>query len=401
MRLEDFDYRLPQELIAQSPVEPRDDSRLMVLDRESGKVSHDRFYNLTQWLRPSDVLVLNRTKVLPARLFGIKEDTGARLEVLLLRPWEGRGVTCEGRGVTCEARGVTCETQIVTWEVLLRPAKRLRVGQTLLFSARVEENGQWTDITDITDTTDTTDSADSADSADTTDSALVQQLRGHLVDVLPNGNRVMEFVCERPFDEVLGRIGRVPLPPYITTELEDRDRYQTVYARETGSVAAPTAGLHFTPELLERVGLMGVEIAEVLLHVGLGTFRPVQCENIREHQMHTEYYEISPETEACLLQAKEQNRRIVAVGTTTARALESWGLGGSHLQSTGWTDIFIYPGYEFRVVDALITNFHFPRSTLLMLVSALAGRERVLAAYDEAVAWQYRFYSFGDAMLIV
>ncbi|MCL1917251.1 MAG: tRNA preQ1(34) S-adenosylmethionine ribosyltransferase-isomerase QueA [Peptococcaceae bacterium] len=369
MKLEDFGYDLPPHLIAQIPIEPRDASRLMVLDRQEGSINHDYFYNLTQWLRPTDILVLNRTKVLPARLVGLKEETGACIEVLLLRP------------VPDPVSRSGC-----VWEVLLRPAKRLKVGQRLVFA--VEERG-----------------------------GSSVQMRGRLLDILSDGNRIMGFEHEGSFEEKLEKLGRMPLPPYITAELEDQERYQTVYARETGSAAAPTAGLHFTPELLRRIRRMGVEILEVLLHVGLGTFRPVQQDNILDHKMHAEYYEIDGETAMRLHQAKAQNRRIVAVGTTVARALESWGLGGggegcgagvgstSGGMSTaqgraGWTDIFIYPGYTFRWVDALVTNFHFPRSTLLMLVSALAGRERILAAYEEAIREEYRFYSFGDGMFI-
>jgi S-adenosylmethionine:tRNA ribosyltransferase-isomerase len=405
LRLVDFDYRLPPELIAQTPVEPRDTSRLMVLDREAGKICHDYFYNLTQWLKPSDVLVLNRTKVLPARLFGFKEDTGARMEVFLLQPYTKAGV----QDLSQLPRISHLGHRASVWEVLLRPAKRLKTGQVLLFSAHVEEG--------MTRSTGGADGSNNDDSSVRMGGVAVE-MRGRLLDILPDGNRVMAFEHEGDFTGILERIGNVPLPPYITAELDNRDRYQTVYARETGSVAAPTAGLHFTSHLLDRIGLMGVEIAEVLLHVGLGTFRPVQCGNVLDHKMHAEYYEISPEAAACLRRAKAEKRRVVAVGTTVARVLESWGcLGGGETGGgemgvgdgekgirdgeKGWTDIFIYPGYSFRWVDALITNFHFPRSTLLMLVSALAGRERVLAAYEEAVAQRYRFYSFGDAMFVV
>jgi len=342
MRVDEFDYILPEELIAQVPVEPRDSSRLMVVDRKKGTFQHRQFRQLIDFLNPGDVLVINKTKVIPARLIGQKAGTGAKIEVLLLKRTEDR-----------------------VWEVLVKPGKRLKAGQEVVFG-----DGR---------------------------------LTGKLLSILDNGNRVMAFAYEGLFEEVLDKLGKMPLPPYITAELKDQERYQTVYAKESGSAAAPTAGLHFTGELLQEIKAKGVEILEILLHVGLGTFRPVKTENIAEHQMHAEYFKIDQATAERLNLAKKEKRRVIAVGTTVVRTLEAAARQGCQdMQAVeGWTDIFIYPGYEFKVIDALVTNFHFPRSTLLMLVSALAGKELILKAYHAAVQERYRFFSFGDCMLIL
>jgi S-adenosylmethionine:tRNA ribosyltransferase-isomerase len=343
-----FDYSLPPELIAQTPLPERDASRLLALARNGRpRLEHRLFRDLPDYLRSGDLLVLNNTKVLPARLCGSKEGTGARIEVLLLRP-----------------RPEVDPSFGNLWEVLLRPAKRLRVGQTIVFA-----DGR---------------------------------LRGTVTEADgAAGVRLMSFAADGDWEETLRFAGRIPLPPYITVPLTDRERYQTVYAREPGSAAAPTAGLHFTPALLERLRQTGVETREILLHVGLGTFRPVRASTVEEHIMHSEYFRIGGETAAAVRRAKAEGRRVVAAGTTVVRALEAAALRtGNPEAGEGQTDIFIYPGFRFQVVDALITNFHFPRSTLLMLVSAFAGRENVLAAYAEAVRRKYRFYSFGDAMLI-
>lgn len=341
MRLEDFDFELPEELIAQHPVEPRDSSRLMVVKRFSGEIKHQIFRDLPDFLQAGDVLVLNNTKVIPARLIGEKENTQAKIECLLLKRREKD-----------------------VWETLIKPGKRLKVGQRVVFGGGL--------------------------------------LVGELLEILPDGNRVMQFFYEGVFEAVLDQLGNMPLPPYITAELEDKERYQTVYAKESGSAAAPTAGLHFTPELLAKLKQKGVEIVEVLLHVGLGTFRPVKVENIEEHNMHSEYYSVSPEAAERINLAKKEGRRVIAVGTTAARTLESVAKKDGFIEAKeGWTDIFIYPGYTFKIVDGLITNFHFPKSTLVMLVSAFAGRELILHAYDVAIQERYRFYSFGDAMLIL
>ncbi|MGE4273469.1 MAG: tRNA preQ1(34) S-adenosylmethionine ribosyltransferase-isomerase QueA [Desulfitobacterium sp.] len=341
MKVEDFDFDLPEELIAQHPLEPRDASRLMMVNRSSGRIEHHVFHELPDLLRAGDVLVVNNTKVIPARLIGEKEDTQAKIECLLL---------------TRREKDV--------WETLIKPGKRLKIGQTVVFG-----NGL---------------------------------LRGKLLEILPDGNRVMQFSYEGVFEAVLDELGNMPLPPYITEQLEDKDRYQTVYAKESGSAAAPTAGLHFTPRLMEQLRAQGVEIVEILLHVGLGTFRPVKVDVIEEHEMHSEYYRVSQEAAERINQAKAQGRRVIAVGTTASRTLESAAQeNGQIAAQEGWTDIFIYPGYRFKVLDGLITNFHFPKSTLIMLVSALAGRERILEAYHLAIQERYRFYSFGDAMLIL
>lgn len=341
MQLEDFNFDLPLELIAQHPVEPRDFSRLMVIDRAQESISHQIFRDLPHLLKPGDVLVVNNTRVIPARLIGEKEGSQAKIECLLLKRRE---------------RDV--------WEVLVKPGKRLKPGQTVSFGDGL--------------------------------------LSGELLEILPDGNRVMRFSYEGVFEAVLDELGSMPLPPYITAQLENKERYQTVYAKERGSAAAPTAGLHFTPELLERLKEAGIEILEILLHVGLGTFRPVKVDKIEEHEMHSEYYQVSEEVAERINLAKREGRRVIAVGTTASRTLESVADSAGHIQAgEGWTDIFIYPGYQFKVVDALITNFHFPKSTLVMLVSALAGRERILEAYNLAIQERYRFYSFGDSMLIL
>jgi len=341
VKISDFIYDLPEELIAQTPLERRDESRLMVLDRQTGEVSHRRFYELPHFLRPGDCLVLNDSRVLPARLLGTRVPTGGAVEVLLLTP----------RG---EKR----------WECLVRPGKKLHPGQKLSFG----------------------------------DGAL---LTGEIVEQLADGNRIVEFQYEGIFLELLERLGRMPLPPYIKAELDDPERYQTVYSRQTGSAAAPTAGLHFTKELLERLEDMGVKLCYVTLHVGLGTFRPVKEEDPVKHQMHAEYCEISAQTADTINAVKSAGGRVICVGTTSCRTLESWAQeDGTLRQSAGWTDIYIYPGYRFKIMDGLLTNFHLPGSTLIMLVSAFAGRERILAAYAQAVRERYRFFSFGDAMFI-
>ena len=340
MNVSDFDFDLPETLIAQHPVEPRDASRLMVVNRDSGRVEHHTFRDLVALLQMGDVLVLNNTRVIPARLIGEKEGTEAKIEVLLLKRLE-----------------------LDVWEALVKPGKRLKVGQKVCFGNGI--------------------------------------LEGELQAILENGNRRIHFTYSGVFETILDTLGTMPLPPYITAQLDDQGRYQTVYAKERGSVAAPTAGLHFTPELLGELRKKGVEIVEILLHVGLGTFRPVKVEEIREHVMHSEYYRVDPKVADRINQAKQDGRRVIAVGTTAARTLESVGRQERVVPGEGWTDIFIYPGYSFQVVDALLTNFHFPKSTLIMLVSALAGRELILKAYEMAVEERYRFYSFGDAMLIV
>lgn len=341
MELSDFDFYLPQELIAQHPVEPRDSSRLMVVNRKSGDVEHHIFHELPDLLQPGDVLVVNNTRVIPARLIGEKEGTGAHIECLLLKRVE---------------RDV--------WEVLIKPGKRLKEGQKVSFGGG--------------------------------------KLIGELLEILPDGNRKICFSYEGIFEAVLDELGNMPLPPYITEKLENKERYQTVYAKESGSAAAPTAGLHFTTELMDQLRQKGIEIVEILLHVGLGTFRPVKVEKIEEHEMHSEYYRVSPEVAERINRAKQEGRRVIAVGTTASRTLESIGQENGRIQAgEGWTNIFIYPGYSFKVVDALITNFHFPKSTLVMLVSALAGRDLIMKAYELAVQERYRFYSFGDAMLIL
>ena len=340
MNVKDYDYDLPEELIAQDPLEDRSSSRLMVLDRQTGDVEHRHFTDILEYLHPGDCLVINNTKVIPARLFGVKEDTQAKIEVLLLKRKEND-----------------------IWETLVKPGKKAKPGTKLVFG-----NGL---------------------------------LTAEVVDVVEEGNRLIQFHYDGIFEEILDQLGQMPLPPYITHQLKDKNRYQTVYAKFDGSAAAPTAGLHFTKELLQKVKDMGVDIAEVTLHVGLGTFRPVKVENVLDHHMHSEFYMVSQEAADKINRAKESGHRVIAVGTTSTRTLEAAADENGRLHETsGWTEIFIYPGYQFKVIDALITNFHLPQSTLVMLVSALAGREHVLHAYEIAVKERYRFFSFGDAMLI-
>ena len=340
MKTSDFYFDLPEELIAQDPLEDRSSSRLMVLDKNTGEITHRIFRDITEYLHPGDCLVINDTKVIPARLIGAKEDTGAKIEILLLKRKEND-----------------------IWETLVKPGKKCRPGAKVVFG-----NGE---------------------------------LRAEILEVLEDGNRLVQFSYEGIFEEVLDRLGQMPLPPYITHPLKDKNRYQTVYAKYDGSAAAPTAGLHFTRELLEQIQAKGVEIASVTLHVGLGTFRPVKVENVQEHHMHSEFFRIEEKEAEKINRAKREGRRVISVGTTSCRTLESAAdEQGFVAAKSGWTDIFIYPGYRFKCIDALITNFHLPQSTLLMLVSALAGREHVLAAYEEAVKERYRFFSFGDAMFI-
>ena len=340
MDVKDFYYDLPQELIAQDPLEDRSSSRLMVLDKITGEVEHRHFKDITEYLRPGDCLVINNTKVIPARLYGVKEGTEAKIEILLLKRKEND-----------------------IWETLVKPGKKCKIGTKIVFGEGI--------------------------------------LTGEVVDIVEEGNRLIQFHYEGIFEEILDRLGQMPLPPYITHQLQDKNRYQTVYAKYDGSAAAPTAGLHFTPELLQQVRDMGVEIAEVTLHVGLGTFRPVKETDVLKHHMHSEFYKIEQSEADKINKAKKEGHRVIAVGTTSTRTLESAADENGFLtEKSGWTEIFIYPGYQFKVIDALITNFHLPESTLVMLVSALAGREHVLAAYEEAVKERYRFFSFGDAMFI-
>lgn len=340
MKTSDFYYDLPEELIAQEPLVDRSSSRLMTLDKNSGKIGHKHFYDIVDELEDGDALILNDTKVLPARLYGQKEETGGAIEFLLLN-----------------------KHTLDTWEVILRPGRKAKKGARFIFG-----NGE---------------------------------LRAEIIDIINDGNRLVKFEYEGIFEDVLDRLGEMPLPPYITKKLEDKDRYQTVYAKNPGSAAAPTAGLHFTPELLEKIKAKGVNIGYVTLHVGLGTFRPVKADDVTDHKMHSEFYILSEETANLINETKARGKRIISVGTTATRVMETVGQNGLPLKaSTGWTDIFIYPGKEFHVIDALITNFHLPESTLIMLVSALAGRDNVMAAYKEAVKEKYRFFSFGDAMFV-
>lgn len=341
MKTHDFYYDLPKERIAQTPVEPRDHSRLLVMDRFTGKMEHRHFYDIVDYLRPGDLLVINDSRVLPARLYGYKEDTGAHMELLLLEQKEN-----------------------MVWECLAKPGKKAKPGVKLIFG----------------------------------DGLLV----GEVVEVKEDGNRMVKFTCNGNFYSVLDQIGQMPLPPYITAKLQDKERYQTVYSKELGSAAAPTAGLHFTPELMDKIRAMGVDFASVTLHVGLGTFRPVKAEEVTEHKMHSEHCLLPKETAEKILKTKANGGRVIAVGTTSCRTLESVATFTGQIQPwEGYTDIFIYPGYEFKVLDGLITNFHLPESTLIMLVSAFAGREHILHAYEEAVKLEYRFFSFGDACLFL
>ena len=340
MNIKEFYYDLPEELIAQDPLTDRSSSRLLTLDKNSGAFSHHVFRDIVDYLNPGDCLVVNNTKVIPARLMGEKEGTGAGIEILLLKRNEND-----------------------VWETLVKPGKKARPGARISFG-----NGL---------------------------------LVGEVIDVVEEGNRLIKFEFEGIFEEILDQLGQMPLPPYITHRLEDKNRYQTVYAKHDGSAAAPTAGLHFTPELLEVIKAKGVKVAEVTLHVGLGTFRPVKVENILEHHMHSEFYMVEEEQAAMINETKKNGGRVICVGTTSCRTIESaTGEDGILRAGSGWTEIFIYPGYKFKILDALITNFHLPESTLLMLISALAGRDNVMAAYEEAVKERYRFFSFGDAMFI-
>ncbi len=340
MNVSDFDYELPEELIAQDPIEDRSSSRLLMLDKKTGAIEHHIFRDIIDALNPGDCLVINNTRVIPARLLGVKEDTGAAIEVLLLKRRDND-----------------------IWETLVKPGKKMKLGAVVSFGDGI--------------------------------------LKGTVVDVVEEGNRLIQFSYEGIFEEILDQLGQMPLPPYITHRLEDKSRYQTVYAKYDGSAAAPTAGLHFTKELLASIREKGVNIAEVTLHVGLGTFRPVKADVVEEHHMHSEYYSVNPETADLINTTRKNGGRIIAVGTTSCRTLESASTPDGVLHAgDGWTEIFIYPGYQFHVVDALITNFHLPKSTLMMLVSALAGRDHIMNAYAEAVKDRYRFFSFGDAMFI-
>ena len=340
MKTSDFYYDLPEELIAQTPLKDRSSSRLMLLDKSSGAISHKHFYDIVDLLNEGDCLILNDTKVLPARLYGVKEDTGAAIEFLLLH-----------------------KHSLDVWEVILKPGRRAKPGARFVFG-----NGE---------------------------------LKAEILDIVNEGNRLVKFYYIGVFEEVLDRLGEMPIPPYITQKLEDKNRYQTVYAKNPGSAAAPTAGLHFTPELLEKIKQKGISIGYLTLHVGLGTFRPVKADEITDHKMHSEFYILPQQTADLVNKTKENGGRVISVGTTATRVLETAGLNGFPLkEATGWTDIFIYPGKSLNVIDALITNFHLPESTLIMLVSAVAGRENVLNAYNEAVKEKYRFFSFGDAMFI-
>ncbi len=340
MNKKEFFYDLPEELIAQEPLNERASSRLMCLDKSTGEFSHKHFYDIIDMLNPGDCLILNDTKVIPARLYGYKEDTGGAIEFLLLH-----------------------KHSLDTWEVILKPGKRAKPGTVFVFG-----DGK---------------------------------LKAQILEVVNDGNRLVKFLYDGVFENILDELGEMPLPHYITKKLEDKDRYQTVYAKNSGSAAAPTAGLHFTKELMKKIKAKGINIGYVTLHVGLGTFRPVKADNILDHKMHSEFYVLPQETAELVNKTKKAGNRVISVGTTATRTLETAGLNGFPLkEQTGWTDIFIYPGKQFNVIDALITNFHLPESTLIMLVSALAGRENVLNAYNEAVKENYRFFSFGDAMFI-
>ena len=341
MDVKDFYFDLPQELIAQDPLEDRSSSRLLVLDKKTGEIEHHTFRDIVSYLKKGDCLVINDTKVIPARLFGVKEDTQAKIEVLLLKRKEND-----------------------IWETLVKPGKKAKPGTVISFGDGL--------------------------------------LKGTVVDVIEDGNRLIQFSHEGIFEEILDQLGQMPLPPYITHQLKDKNRYQTVYAKHEGSAAAPTAGLHFTKELLKEIEDMGVTIAHVTLHVGLGTFRPVKVDNVLDHHMHSEFYVVEEEEAKKVNDAKKNGGRVICVGTTSCRTVESaTGEDGILKAGSGWTDIFIYPGYRFKILDGLITNFHLPESTLVMLVSALAGRDHVLHAYEEAIKERYRFFSFGDATLII
>ena len=340
MKTSDFYYDLPQELIAQDPLEDRSSSRLLHLSMKDGSVEHRHFTDILDYLKEGDCLVVNDTRVIPARLYGHKEETGALIEILLLKRKEND-----------------------IWECLVKPGKKARPGAKIVFGDGI--------------------------------------LKGEIIDVVEEGNRLIQFQYEGIFEEILDQLGEMPLPPYITHKLEDKNRYQTVYAKNDGSAAAPTAGLHFTQELLQKVQEKGVKIAHVTLHVGLGTFRPVKVDDVENHHMHSEFYVVEEDQAKLINDTKKQGGRVISVGTTSCRTLESaTGEDGVLRAGSGWTEIFIYPGYQFKMIDGLITNFHLPESTLMMLVSALAGKDRIMAAYEEAVKERYRFFSFGDAMLI-
>lgn len=340
MKTSDFYFDLPQELIAQDPLEDRSSSRLLVLDRKTGEIRHEIFKNIVQYLNPGDCLVVNDTKVIPARLFGNKVGTDAKIEVLLLKRKENN-----------------------IWETLVKPGKKAKPGTKISFGEGL--------------------------------------LMGEVIDVVEEGNRLIQFSYEGVFEEILDQLGQMPLPPYITHQLKDKNRYQTVYAKNDGSAAAPTAGLHFTPELLEEIRKKGIKIAHVTLHVGLGTFRPVKVEDVTEHHMHSEFYVVEEDQAHIINETKKNGGKVISVGTTSCRTLESATDEDGILKAgSGWTEIFIYPGYQFKMIDHLITNFHLPESTLLMLVSALAGKENIMNAYETAVKERYRFFSFGDAMFI-
>ncbi|WP_069989117.1 tRNA preQ1(34) S-adenosylmethionine ribosyltransferase-isomerase QueA [Massilioclostridium coli] len=341
MKTSDFYFDLPQELIAQTPIEPRDHSRMLVLSRETGEITHKHFYDVIDYLNEGDTLIVNDSRVLPARIYGEKVDTGSKIEFLLLE-----------------------QKQQDVWEILCKPGKKAKPGVRFNFHNLLE---------------------------------------AEVLEVLEDGNRIVKFHYEGNFFHILDQIGQMPLPPYITEKLQDQERYQTVYSHEVGSAAAPTAGLHFTKELMEKIRQKGVNIAAVTLHVGLGTFRPVKVDDVTKHKMHSEHYEISPETAELIRKTKQNGKRVFAVGTTSCRTLESVGTAhnGEIVAEDGYTDIFIYPGYQFKVIDGLITNFHLPESTLIMLVSAFAGYDSIMNAYQTAVKEKYRFFSFGDAMMIV
>ena len=341
MKTSDFYYDLPKELIAQTPVEPRDSSRLLVLDKTSGKITHKHFYDIIDYLNEGDCLIANDSRVIPARIFGIKEETGAHVEFLLLKQISGN-----------------------RWETLCKPGKKAKVGTKFMFGDGL--------------------------------------MTATVADIKDDGNRIVDFDCDENFFAALDKIGQMPLPPYITAKLEDKERYQTVYSNELGSAAAPTAGLHFTNELMDKIRAKGVNIAYVTLHVGLGTFRPVKVDDVTKHKMHSEHYEIPKETADIISETKRNGGRVIAVGTTSCRTLESVATTFDEIKPCeGWTDIFIYPGYKFKVLDGLITNFHLPESTLIMLVSAFAGYDNIMNAYKTAVDEKYRFFSFGDAMAIL
>ncbi len=340
MKTSDFYYDLPEELIAQTPVEPRDSSRMLVFDRKSGTTQHKHFYDIIDYLNPGDTLIVNDSRVLPARIYGTKKPTGANVEFLLLKQVKDK-----------------------VWETLVKPGRKAKTGDSFSFG-----NGIMT---------------------------------GTIVDVLEDGNRIVEFSCENNFYETLDKIGQMPLPPYIHEKLKDKERYQTVYSNELGSAAAPTAGLHFTNELLEKIRNKGINIGYVTLHVGLGTFRPVKVDDVTNHKMHSEHYEVPAETAKLIEETKNNGKRVIAVGTTSCRTLESVAKKYNKVvPCDGWTDIFIYPGFEFEILDGLITNFHLPESTLIMLVSAFAGYDKTMNVYKEAVQEKYRFFSFGDSMFI-